>query len=124
MDDAGRTLVDRFEIVADRLLARDVREGAEDGGEEARRFGFDGGGEANAPVTRLRVDVDEAAVDLAAGGAVQERVDDGEERRVGEPRSVDQFSILGLAEGDLAGQGTPSDAGPGRPGLLTFVEES
>src|SRR3546814_15842711 len=80
MDDAGRTLVDRFEIVADRLLARDVREGAEDGGEEARRFGFAGGGEANAPATRLRVDVDEAAVDLAAGGAVQERVDDGAEQ--------------------------------------------
>src|SRR3546814_8273497 len=60
MDDAGRTLVDRFEIVADRLLARDVREGAEDGGEEARRFGFAGGGAANAPDTRLRVDVEEA----------------------------------------------------------------
>ena len=34
--DRRRALVDRLEIVADRLLARNVRKGAEDGGEEAR----------------------------------------------------------------------------------------
>ena len=38
--DAVRALFDRLEIVADRLLARNVGERAEDGREEAGHLGF------------------------------------------------------------------------------------
>src|SRR3546814_20528863 len=31
--------------------------------------------------------------------------------------------MLGLADGELAGQGTPQEAGPARPGLLPFVKD-
>src|SRR3712207_6616513 len=60
-----REILDRLQIVPDRLLPRDVGQCAQYGSDEAGRLAFLAAAEANALQAWLRVDVDETPVDLA-----------------------------------------------------------
>src|SRR6185503_3914338 len=86
--DPRRHAVDRLEIVADRLLARDVRKRAEDGAEEAGRL-LAVAAEADALHARLGIDVDEAPVDLAPRRPLLQRRHRRTEGRIVQHRSVD-----------------------------------
>src|SRR3546814_6123889 len=89
--DPARARGDRIEVVADRLLARQLRNRAEDRLEEARRAGLVAFGEVDLHARR-GVDVNEAAIDRTPGRAFPQRVDRGLEGGVGEHRSVDHRS--------------------------------
>src|SRR3546814_16336091 len=84
--DPARARGDRIEVVADRLLARQLRNRAEDRLEEARRAGLGAFGEVDLHARR-GIDVTEAAIDRTPGRAFPQRVDRGldrsAERRVG-----------------------------------------
>ncbi len=110
-------LFDRLEIVADRLLARNVGKRAEDGGEEARGLHVAGSadiGELDALHARLGIDIDEAAVDLAPGRALLKRRDGGPEGRVGKHRAVDQDGRFRVAQRMAARHG-PGEEGARGP---------
>src|SRR3546814_3217917 len=78
--DPARARGDRIEVVADRLLARQLRNRAEDRLEEARRAGLVAFGEVDLHARR-GVDVNEAAIDRTPGRAFPQRVDRGLEDR-------------------------------------------
>ena len=113
-------LLDRLQIVADRLLPRDFGDRADDRLEETghRRAGRAelearaGGG----------VDIDEAPVDLALGGALAQRVHRRAEWRVDQYRSVDQHRAGGSVGGELTRQRAFEECRAGRPGKLALIE--
>src|SRR3546814_19399556 len=88
--DTPRHRLDRLDIVADRLFARDFGERAEDRGQETGQpflLALDRiavAVEADRAVIGLGVDLDETPVDLAARRPLLARRDPRSERRVGE----------------------------------------
>ncbi len=88
------------ELVGHRLVARDVRHRPLEGGEEAG----DARAHAHGRRSRIGIDIDEAAVDLAEGGAAVDRRDRLVERPVVEHAAVDEARArrvdVGLAVGD------------------------
>src|SRR3546814_3620296 len=69
--DPARARGDRIEVVADRLLARQLRNRAEDRLEEARRAGLGAFGEVGLHARR-GIDVNEAAIDRTPGRRSEE----------------------------------------------------
>ncbi len=81
-------LFEQFEVVADRLLARDGRERAENGPEKADRLVLSAGEGVEA--VGARVDIDETPIDLALCRARGQGGDGGGKGRVDQHRTVDQ----------------------------------
>ena len=100
--DPFAAVLDRLQIVADRLLARDFGYRADDRLEEARHLRR-GRAELEARAGR-GVDIDEAPVDLALGRALAQRVHRRAERRIDQHRSVDQHCGVDRVGGELARQ--------------------
>jgi hypothetical protein len=118
---AARTLVpilDRTQIVGDRLVARDQRHRGQDGAEEAGRA-------LVAALVRLAVrvgvDIDDAAHHLAAGRAVAERLDHRRERLVHHHAAVDEIAAYArVGDHELV----IDEMLPGRPVALARGEQA
>ncbi len=119
--DAAAALGYGLEIVADRLLARQVAERAEDRAEEAgqldmaARVARPGRGQPERPQARGRLDIDEAPVDHAPRRTVLERANGLGERRIGQYRSVDEHGVLGRAVGGVSRQDPLEKCDPAWP---------
>ena len=120
--DLARAFGDLFQIVANRLLAGEFGNRADDRLKEAGGLGV-GGAEVDR-AAGVRIDIDEPPVDLAARGAFAQRLDRRSEGCIVEHRAIDQHCALGGVRGELARQDASEERRALRPGFLARREHA
>ena len=104
----------------DRLVARNIGQGAAQGSEEPRNLRYGD----RARLHRMGVDIDQPAVDLAVGGPLADRLDGRLEGLVVGHAAVDEGARIGVDPGPaVAREVVLEEALPGRPLQAAFGQQ-